>query len=178
MRDTRCCNVVLRVFRSIVPDFGRQGASPSPIQEFISSDVLKACIISFHEPYFVEVQRELAQLIATILIYYCPHSDTPKKVLQSLPGIQEKSVDRCINHLARPGVGFRQQAAFVMELLWKLRGVSISEQGRVTKRAGTVRKEMSKMQKEFMKVGIESGRKKQATPEMDGVAGMFDTQFL
>ncbi len=69
----------------------------------------------------------------------------------------------------------RQQAAFVLDLLRDLKGVSISEQGRITKTAGSVRKEMSKMQKEFMKVDTESTTKKQATPELDGIAGMFET---
>lgn len=173
MRDTRCCGVVLRIFRSIVPEFGPSSESASPIREFISSDVLKACITSLHEPYFVDLQKELAQLIASILIYYCPVTDTPRQVLLSLPGIHEKQVDKCIDYVARPGMQSRHQGAFVLDLLRDLKGVSISEQGRITKTAGNVRKEMSKMQKEFMKVEAEEPLKKQPSLDLEGVAGMF-----
>lgn len=173
MRDTRCCGVVLRIFRSIVPEFGPSNDSASPIREFIGSDVLKACITSLHEPYFVDLQKELAQLIATILIYYCPVTDTPRQVLLSLPGIQEEAVDKCIEYVARPGMQSRHQGVFVLDLLRDLKGVSISEQGRITKTAGSVRKEMSKMQKEFMNFETEGPMKKQPSPDLDGVAGMF-----
>jgi exportin-5 len=69
----------------------------------------------------------------------------------------------------------RQQGAFVLDLLKDLKGVSISEQGRISKTAVSVRKEMSKMQKEFMKVQVEEPMKKQDSPELDGVAGMFES---
>lgn len=173
MRDTRCCGVVLRVFRSIVPEFGRS-SDASPIREFISSDVLKACITSLHEPYFVDLQKELAQLIASIMIYYCPLTDTPKQVLMTLPGIHEKSIDKCIDYVGRPAMQQRQQRAFVLDLLRDLKGVSISEQGRITKTATNVRKERSKMQMEFMKVEAEEPMKREASPNLDGLANMFE----
>lgn len=179
MRDSRCCGVVLRVFRSIIPDFGPTQQSDTPfsssIREFISTDVLKACISSLHEPYFVELQKDLAQLIASILIYYSPATETPRQILLSLPGIQEASVDKCIDYIMRQGMQPRQQRALVLDLLRDLKGVSISEQGRITKSASTVRKERSKMQQEFMKeqpsVKEENRR---ASPSLEGVAGMFD----
>jgi len=174
-RDTRCCGVVLRVLRSIIPEFRGSTTTTVPIREFISSEVLKACITSLHEPYFVDLQKEIAQLIATILSYYIPLTDTPKQILLSLPGIHESSVDRCIDYLGRVGVAQRQQRAFVLDLLADLKGVSISEQGRITKSAGTVRKERSKMQQEFMKVDeSNASNKKEASPNLDGVAGMFE----
>ena len=64
MRDGRCCGVVLRIFRSLIPDFATQDTPLAPsIREFISTDVLKACISSLNEPYFVDLQKDLAQLI-------------------------------------------------------------------------------------------------------------------
>ena len=175
MRDTRCCGVVLRIFRSLIPEFRKPTDQVSPIREFISSDVLKACITSLHEPYFVDLQKELATLIASILIHYCPITDTPRQVLLSLPGIHEKSVNKCIDYVSRPAMQQRQQAALVLDLLRDLKGVSISEQGRITKSAGSVRKEMSKMQKEFMKVVKEEPLKKDPSPDLTGVAGMFES---
>src|SRR6187549_1574789 len=107
MRDSRCCSVILRVFRSIVPEFHISNTPPRPqapptsshdghelqaastadqyldtspvpsesasvIREYVSSHVLRACITSFHEPYFVELQKDLASLIAAIIVYYTP----------------------------------------------------------------------------------------------------------
>jgi exportin-5 len=135
---------------------------------------LKACITSLHEPYFVDLQKELAQLIATIMIFYCPITDTPKQILLSLPGIQEKSVNKCIDYVGRHGMQQRQQRAFVLDLLRDLKGVSISEQGRITKSPGTARKERSKMQQQFMKAENLEPLKKQPTPELEGVAAMFE----
>ncbi len=176
MRDSRCCGVVLRVFRSIIPEFGPLQREESPfsasIREFISTDVLKACISSLHEPYFVELQKDLAHVIASIIINYSSASETPRKILVSLPGIQEIAVDNCIDNILRQGIQPRQQRAFVLDLLQDLKGVSISEQGRITKSASTVRKERSKMQQEFMKEPPAQDNRT-ASPGLEGVAGMF-----
>jgi exportin-5 len=169
MRDTRCCGVVLRVFRSLVPEFGIS-RELSPIREFISSEVLKACITSLHEPYFVDSHKELAQLIVSILVYYSSLTETPKQVLLSLPGMHENSVDKCVDYISRPGMAPKQQRAFVLDLLKDLKGVSISEQGRITISARAVRKDRSKMQMEFMKVEQEPPK----SPDLGGVAALFD----
>jgi exportin-5 len=175
MRDSRCCGVVLRVFRSIIPDFAASQDAPlsTSIREFISTDVLKASISSLNEHYFVDLQKDLAQLIAAILIYYCPVSSTPRQILLSLPTIQEKQVDKCIDYIMRPGMAQRQQRALVLDLLRDLKGVSISEQGRITKSASAVRKERSKMQQEFMKEQPQPENRR-PSPSLDGVAGMFE----
>lgn len=175
MRDGRCCGVVLRVFRSIVPDFTSDHESPldSSIREFISTEVLKACISSLNEPYFVDLHRDLAQLIASILIYYSPVTETPRQILLSLPGIQDRAVDKCIDYITRQGMQQRQQRALVLDLLRDLKGVSISEQGRITKSASVVRKERSKMQQEFLK---ETPENRPSSPSLEGVASMFNEQ--
>jgi exportin-5 len=175
MRDSRCCGVVLRVFRSLIPDFASAQDSPlSPsIREFISTDVLKACISSLNEPYFVDLQKDLAQLIASILIHYSPVTNTPRQILLSLPGIEERAVDKCIDYIMRQGMQQRQQRALVLDLLRDLKGVSISEQGRITKSASLVRKERSKMQQEFMKEQPAQTENRKS-PSLEGVAGMFE----
>ncbi|KAL3952314.1 hypothetical protein ACCO45_014031 [Purpureocillium lilacinum] len=165
MRDTRCCGMILRLFISLIPEFHipQQGhgqarvgqgaqepriagppANPSPvppelasvIREYICSDVLKACVTSFHEPYFVEVQKELASLIATIVVYYGSLTATPRNVLLSLPNINPEELDRLSEYMTRPGSHMRQQRAIVMELLKDLKGVSVSEMGKLAKSAG------------------------------------------
>ncbi|TVY16866.1 Uncharacterized protein LARI1_G004643 [Lachnellula arida] len=177
MRDGRCCGVVLRVYRSIIPEFAaaaNENPLSSSIREFISTEVLKACISSLNEHYFVDLQKDLAQVIAAILIYYSPATNTPKQILLSLPGIQEKSVDKCVDYLMRQGVQQRQQRALVLDLLRDLKGVSISEQGRISKSASAVRKERSKMQQEFMKEQPTAPENGQPSPSLEGVAGMFN----
>lgn len=174
MRDGRCCGVVLRVFRSLIPEFADDSPLSASIREFISTDVLKACISSLNEPYFVELQKELAQLIASILTYYSTLTATPRQILLSLPGIEEPSVDKCIDYIMRQGMQQRQQRALVLDLLRDIKGVSISEQGRITKTASAVRKERSKMQQEFLKERTATAEDRKASPGLEGVAGMFE----
>lgn len=80
--------------------------------------------------------------------------------------------------MMRQGMHQKQQRALVLDLLRDLKGVSISEQGRLTKSAAVVRKERSKMQQEFMKEQPQTHLVKveirKASPSLDGVAGMFD----
>jgi len=206
MHDGRCCGVVLRVFRSIVPEFNTpeptkrdatHGTLPDDfpippetareIREFISTEVLKAAISSLHDPYFVESQKDLGSLIASILISYCPVTPTPRGILASLPNIKQDDVDQTIEYVSRPGLPTRQQRAAILDLLKDLKGVSISEMGKLSKSLG-VRHESrlkkssrSKMAQEFMtavepvvtNAGAAVGRK---TPDLEGVAGMFNEE--
>ncbi|KAL2024810.1 hypothetical protein VTK56DRAFT_5631 [Thermocarpiscus australiensis] len=215
MHDGRCCGVVLRVFRSIVPEFQTSELSKIPkepghtaplddfpmpedtareVREFISSEVLKAAISSLHEPYFVDSQKEIGSLIAHILAYYSPLTPTPRNILLSLPNVKAEDVDRTIEFVSRSGVHSRQQRAVVLELLEDLKGVSISEMGKLSKnpgvgsgsssRGGTNRSNRSKMAQEFMtpnaggpggSAGAEgaSGTRNKS-PDLEGVAGMFN----
>ncbi|KAL3426143.1 nuclear import and export protein [Phlyctema vagabunda] len=175
MRDTRCCGVVLRVFRSIVPEFtSKSDHLAASIREHMSTKVLEACIISLNESYFVDLQRDIAHLIASILIHYSPLTATPRMLLLRLPGIHEEAVDKCIDYISRPGQQQRQQRALVLDLLRDLKGVSVSEQGRITKSAKTARKEVSKMQQEFLKEHPEPVEGRRPSPNLEGVASMFD----
>lgn len=206
MRDTRCCGMILRLFISLVPEFHQRtdhGGVPkkdhdshhhvpleiaSAIREYISNDVLKACITSFHEPYFVEVQKELASLIATILVWYSPSTDTPKNVLLSLPNVSAEDLSRLSPYIAKPHSHTRQQRAIVLEILKDLKGVSVSEMGKLAKSASggfgsrTKRSGRSKMAQGFMdappetRVGQQGGGVRQATPDgLEGVANLFDS---
>ncbi|KAK0669753.1 putative importin beta-related nuclear transport receptor [Cercophora samala] len=207
MHDGRCCGVVLRVFKSIVPEFHRtdqpkahkEGGStallddgfPIPeesareIREFISAEVLKAAITALHDPYFVDSQKDIGSLIAHILAHYASLTPTPRNILVQLPGIREDQVDQTIRYVSGPGVHSRQQRAMVLDLLRDLKGVSISEMGKLSKSLGTPsrssKSKRSKMAQEFMTPADTtrggnpsdgSGRGK--TPDLEGVAGMFD----
>ncbi|KAL0467793.1 nuclear import and export protein Msn5 [Neurospora intermedia] len=216
MRDTRCCGVVLRVFRSIVPEFQIQTGQPreqketshpslpdenypipdatkAEINQFLCTDVMRAAISSMNDPYFVDTQKDLATLIATILSHFCVGDDfsggnsAPRQILCSLPGIKEQEVDRTLTFLRRPGTHSRQQRAVVLDLLRNVKSVSISEMGKLKDpREDLVKKapKRSKMAQKFMTpqqgvdttvTGTEQGTgKRQATPDLEGVAGMFD----
>lgn len=183
MRDTRSCGVILRVFRSIVPEFANardpDNATNASIREYISEEVLKASISSLHEPYFVDSQKDLAQLIAAILVNYVPLSPTPRKVLLSLPGMRETQVDQSLDFVTRIGIQARQQRAIVLDLLRDLKGQSIQEMGKIAQPQQVVRKERSKMQEEFMMTEeqrrmVEVERKeRERTPEMGGMGELF-----
>ena len=213
MRDTRCCSVILRVLRSIIPEFhvdSSNAPSPSktkngvglsmtvselnapipadvaaPIREFISSEVLKACITSLHEPYFVDLQKELAALIASIIIYYQDLTPTPVSVLLTLPKLHPEDIERALEALKRPGLQTRQQRAVVLELLKELKGVSVSEMGKLDNTPrGIKRNQRSKMLQHFMSTPP-PGQPTSATaptqkgPEEDvlnGIATLFQSE--
>ncbi|KAH8706815.1 armadillo-type protein [Ilyonectria robusta] len=217
MRDTRCCSMILRLFISLVPEFhlvDGQVPKPAPqnheaqehsapvdhfpvpsaissaIREFICLDVLQACITSFHEPYFVELQKELAALIAAIIVYYSPISNTPRDVLLSLPNVNPADLDRLTAYMSKPGAHTRQQRALVLDLLKDLKGVSVSEMGKLPKSSGfggsgrSKRTNRSKMAQQFMNEHPTSGPgatrsgglgRRGMTPEaLEGVSTLFE----
>lgn len=217
MRDTRCCSIILRVFRSIIPDFhlteplspkslpAQHGGDLAPagkdpcldttpispeaataIREYISSDVLRACITSFHEPYFVDLQKDLASLIASIVVYYSSLTTTPRDVLLQLPNIRVADLDKLNEFVSKPAAHSRQQRALVLDLLKDLKGVSIAEMGKLPKNSGSFgrvkRSNRSKMAQEFMTPANESTTRsgevsgaRRGTPDgLEGVANLFD----
>jgi exportin-5 len=217
MRDTRCCGIILRVFRSIVPEF-QAGTSQSssaqstenkttlesktkvdttpisaetaqPIREFISSNVLQACIQSLHEPYFVELQKDLALLISSIFIFYTPLTNTPRSVVLSLPNMDPAEVDKAIQQVSQPSVSSRYQRGVVLDLLKDLKGVSISEMGKLSNSVSlskphAKRSTRSRMAEEFMTAppptstnGSTTTRGAASTKtedDLEGVAGLFE----
>ena len=170
VRDTRACGLVTRVMRSLVPDFSSDSAVDVEVREFISTEVLKACITSLHEPYFVDLQKDLAQLIASIVILYGPKTETPHHILLSLPGITKEKVDHTIHKLSKVQ-NSRHQRALVLDLLEGLRGVSISEQGKVAK--PDPKKVRSAMQQRYMTVDVQQEGDREETPDLGGVAEML-----
>nr|POE48760.1 protein msn5 [Quercus suber] len=135
MRDIRCCQTICRVFRGIVPLFTSTSDAAAPhVREFICTEVLKACITSLHEPYFADMQKDLAALIAQILVLYSPETQTPRNVLSSLPSISESKLNRTLTKLAKTQTE-RTQRSLVLELLEGVRGVSIYEAGKIARSA-------------------------------------------
>ncbi|KAL9114115.1 MAG: hypothetical protein Q9227_001887 [Pyrenula ochraceoflavens] len=150
MRDTRSCGVIVRVLQSMVPTFCVPAETQSDaetahlVREFISTEVLQAAITSLNDNYFVDLQKDLAALIAKIWISYGisaaasaapsapdqPLSQMPRNVLCSLPGLAPERVDACAAKLGSDQ-NHRHQRAYVLSLLENIRGVSISEMGKI-----------------------------------------------
>ena len=170
VRDTRACGLVTRVMRSLVPEFSSDSAVDAEVREFISTEVLKACITSLHEPYFVDLQRELAQLIASIITLYSLKTEMPRQILLSLPGIPAVKVDHAIQKLLKTH-NSRHQRALVLDLLEGLRGISISEQGKIAK--PDPKKIRSALQQRYMTVDVQQQGDRDETPDLGGVAEMF-----
>ena len=173
MHDNRCCGLITRVLRSIVSEFAGSDAISGEIREFISSEVFKACIVSLHDPYFVDIQSDLAQLIASIVKRYSAITDTPRQILLSLPNMDQPSVDGALQKIFKADGASRVQRAIVLKLLENLRGVSISEQGRLPK--PDPKKARSALQEKYMTVEqpLRSNVDKERSPDLGGVADMF-----
>ena len=171
MRDTRSCTFITRVLRSIVPDFAGPSDVATEVREFISIEVLKACITSLHDPYFVDLQKDLASLIGSIIFTYTPRTNIPQQVLLSLPSMTTEKVDRAIQQIYKAANNPRQQRALVLTLLEDLRSVSISEQGKIPK--SNPKKLRSEMQEKYMTVDMDTEAKEPRSPDLEGVADIF-----
>ena len=171
MHDTRSCGIITRVLRSLIQDFLGTAPVAVDVREFISNEVLKACITSLHDPYFVDTQSDLAQLIASIVVMYSGRTETPRKILLSLPEMRADKVDRTILRLCKAQHNNRQQRALVLDLLESLRGVSVGEQGRLPK--PDPKKVRSAMQERYMNVDNQPGVRKEQSPDLGGIADMF-----
>lgn len=168
MRDTRSVNTTVRVLRTLLPRFREK----SPIRDYFCNEILKTAIISLHEPYFVDCQKDLASLIAGII-----HLDEeiPRSIILSLPGMGDFArVERKLGKLrAVPRSDERTQRSVVLDLLSSVRGLSIQEQGRI-ERAKPRRK--TKFEEQYMSVEPGAGTIVRGTsPGLEGVAGMFDS---
>ncbi|KAL8951121.1 MAG: hypothetical protein Q9222_002893 [Ikaeria aurantiellina] len=172
MHDSRSCSLITRVLSSLVPEFDTIGPVDTEVREFISTEVLKACITSLHDPYFVDQQKDLAQLIASIILIYAPRTETPKQILLSLPSMTAEKIERAIQQLFKAHQNTRQQRAIILDFLESLRGVSVSEQGKMAR--PDPKKIRSAMQEKYMTVDMQGdGIKKEPSPDLGGVADMF-----
>ena len=171
MHDNRACGLITRVLRSFVSAFTGSDSVIAEIREFISTEVFKACITSLHDPYFVDTQYDLAQLIASIIKRYIPLTETPRRLLCSLPGMDQAEVDEAIKRIIKVEGNNRQQRAIVLKLLEGLRGGSVSEQGRYPK--ADVKKAKSAIQERYTTAEPQTKTAREQSPDLVGVAAMF-----
>ncbi|KAF2838622.1 ARM repeat-containing protein [Patellaria atrata CBS 101060] len=164
VRDSRCVGLVVKIFRCTFPHFKEKSA----IRDFICVDILKAAITSLHEPYFVDVQKDLAGMIAHIIRL---DQELPREVILSLPGLGNRpdKVDKAISLIMQQG-GDRQHRAIVLDLLQGVRGVSIHEQGKI-ERAEPRKK--SAVQEQYMEVQEQPRIVRGGSPQLAGVGEML-----
>lgn len=191
MHDSRSCAIITRVLRSLIPEFQHQDSSHSPttgatinasvavsVREFFSTEVMKACIASIHEPYFAELQKDLAALVGSIIHLYSTRTDTPRRVLQSLPGMTEDGIAMHFEQI-RKASNERKQRAAVLSLLESVRGTSIYEQGKIPKSTGHRRSALEQQFMDHMAVddsinGVASLRAgRPESPDLGGVADLL-----
>jgi len=170
MRDTRCCITICRVFRTIIPLFQSDDEPAPQVREFICTEVLKACITSLNEPYFADMQKDLAALIAQIVLLYSPRTATPRAVLLSLPDISEAKVDKIVSKIAKLA-NERQQRALILDLLEGVRGVSINEAGKIQ---GPKRGAKKAVPQQYMEVEPSATIVAGEETGLDSVAALFD----
>jgi len=164
VRDTRCVTLVVRVLRSLIPRFKEK----SQVRDFYCIDILQAAITSLHEPYFVDCQKDLAILIAAIILL---DEDIPRSIIMSLPGMPDKTyrVDRKLSQLRGANQNTLLQRSIVLDLLSSVRGVSIHEQGRIER----AKPRKSAIKEEYMTVEQKPTIVRGTSPGLAGVADMF-----
>jgi len=125
-RDTRTVCKSVEILRSVLPSF----REPSTVHTFLCRDVLQDAIISFHEPYFVDSQRDLTMLIAQIIR---TDETQAREVLLSLSPLarQPEKVEKMLQQVRDNRESDRRVRALVWELLDGIRGQSIQEMGKI-----------------------------------------------
>lgn len=153
-KDTRCCYTMLVVAQRLIPDFATaqyiSGEAADAVRGFISTEMLKTAITCLNDGYFADHQQHYAQLIATVWISYAlpahipatesvpahdrpPLTSAPRDVILSLPGMTEAKVDNAAAQLLHEGLGARSKKlrAIILSLLEGVRGVRLSELGKI-----------------------------------------------
>ncbi|KAF2196511.1 ARM repeat-containing protein [Delitschia confertaspora ATCC 74209] len=166
VHDTRSVSVVVRVLRSIIPQFREK----SPIHDFFCINIFKSAITSLHEPYFVDCQKDLATLIAAIIDM---DDAIPREILLTLPGMGDANrVDKRLVRLKSVKQSDeRLRRSIVLELLSSVRGVSIHEQGKIERAKP---KKKTAFEEQYMNVDQPAATIVRGTsPALAGVADMF-----
>lgn len=202
-KDTKSSNTMLTAVQRLVPDFATErfvsGDQAGAVREFLSKDMLQTAITCLHDGYFADQQQYYAQLIATIWVSYglpahvpatesAPAHDrpslteTPTNVILSLPGMTTAKVETAAGLLYKEAVegGNRSKKlrAIILSLLEEVRGVRISELGKIdTKQQQSKILEKYKQREMLSMPGSDENGQHQQNPgpevDLGGVADMF-----
>jgi exportin-5 len=195
-KDTKATQTMILTAQRIIPAFINEnylhGDAAASVREFISSETLKAAITALHDSHFADYQQYFAQLIAQIWLAYglpahVPASETspahdrpaltatPQNILLSLPSMTETKIHAAAEKLLKEGLNGKSKKlrAIVLHLLESVRGVRISELGKIDIRAQQSRiLEKYKQRESLGMQGIEIKPEAEG-PDLGGVADMF-----
>lgn len=153
-KDTKTCSTMIPSLCKFVPAFSTethlQGSDAAAVREFMSTEMLKAAISSLNDGYFADYHQHLAVLIALIWVSFGlpahvaatetqpPHeraawTETPRNVMLSIPGLSATKIDEAGTKLAHLTVAGKQRTmrAIILNLLESVRGVRVSELGKI-----------------------------------------------
>jgi exportin-5 len=167
-RDTRTVGKAVEIFRSVLPSF----REPSTVHTFLCRDVLQDAIISFHEPYFVDSQRDLTGLIAQIIR---TDEAQAREVLLSLSPLAQKpeKVEKMLQQVRDHRENDRKVRALVWELLDGIRGQSIQEMGKIQTVFPKKPKVVKTQYVNPLNPDGATNEQKRVSPELAGVADML-----
>jgi exportin-5 len=193
-KDLKACNIMIAASQRLVHAYSTEdflsGAEVASVREFIASELLKTAITCLNDGYYADVQAYLAELIATIWISYGlpthiaanettgrpahdrpPLTDTPRNILLSLPGMSEAKINGAAEKLyAERGGKSKRVRAIILSLLEGVRGVRLSELGKIDTRATQNRIAERYKQREALGMqGVEEGRRGAEGGVNDGV---------
>ena len=200
-KDTKAAHTMITTVMRIVPAYTSeshlQGEDVRSVREYISEEIMKAAIMALHDGYYADYQQYYAQLIATIWLSYGlpmhvpptetqpahdrpPLTNTPRNVLLRLPGMVESKVDAAAEKLLQDGGLYAKSKkirAVLLNLLEGVRGVRISELGKIDDRGARSRiLEKYKAREAVGMQGIEEGIKREEGEggvDLGGVSEMF-----
>ncbi|RMZ75728.1 hypothetical protein DV738_g5358, partial [Chaetothyriales sp. CBS 135597] len=161
-KDTKSCYNMVIAAQRIVPAFATPAAAAeqyAPVREYISDEMVRAAVMCIHDGYYAEYQQYYAQLIAIIWLYYglptvLPGpatgsgasaeitrpalTNTPRNVLAQLPGMTDAKLVNAANDLLKEGIAGKAKKlrAIILKLLDGVRGVRISELGKIDQTGG------------------------------------------
>ncbi|ETN38132.1 uncharacterized protein HMPREF1541_07756 [Cyphellophora europaea CBS 101466] len=195
-KDTKATQTMIVTAQRIIPAFVNeqylQGEGAASVREYISTEILKAAITALNDSHFADYQQHYAHLIANIWLAYglpahVPATDnhpahdrpslteTPRNVLLSLPNMDVAKVDAAAEKLLKEGINGKPKRlrAIVLHLLEGVRGVRISDLGKIDTRAQQSRILEKYKQRESLAMQGIDGRAETEGPDLGGVADMF-----
>jgi exportin-5 len=204
-KDTKTSKTALNTIQRLIPDYATdrylRGDAVIAAREYLSKNMLEVAITCLHDSYFADDQQHYAHLIATIWLCYGlpthhpategkpahenpPLTNTPRSVLLSLSGITESKVDNAATLLLRETGGGstnvpKKTRAMILSLLEGVRGVRVSELGKIDTKQQQSRILEKYKQRDLLSSGMQGvdgdGQQAHDGSEMDlgGVAAMF-----
>jgi len=124
IHDTRSCSSAIRIFRSILPELVDAGPE---VKTYICTQIFRSALEAMHDPYFSELQRDIAYVITVIYVGFSDFSLAPRETLASV--LPEARVAKLHERLETTR-SQRTQRSVILEALESIKGVPRSEMGR------------------------------------------------